>query len=121
MQKIIVLGKFPGINEYTDACRTNRFAGGKMKKSAQAQIQWFIRQAKIKPTDKMIRIKYHFYESNKKRDLDNVSGFFHKVFQDALVENQIITNDGWKNIKGFSDEFDVDKENPRIEIEIEEL
>lgn len=43
------------------------------------------------------------------------------VIQDALVKAKIITDDGWKNIIGFSDEFYVDKENPRIEVVIEEI
>ena len=70
---------------------------------------------------KPVIIAYHFFEPNSKRDKDNIAGYFHKIFQDALIQAGIIENDGWKYIKGFSDDFDVDKANPRIEIEIREI
>ena len=65
-------------------------------------------------------MQYSWYEKNKKRDLDNISSFGRKVIQDALVASKVLINDGWNNIKGFSDEFYVDAKNPRIEVLIEE-
>ena len=41
--------------------------------------------------------------------------------QDALVKSGVLQGDGWKHIVGFSDEFYIDKENPRIEVEIREV
>ena len=35
-----------------------------------------------------------------------------------MQEAGLIVNDGWKEIDGFEDEFEVDKENARVEIEI---
>ncbi len=66
-----------------------------------------------------VRMTYRWYEKDRRRDLDNVSSFGRKVIQDALVDTGVIQNDGWKEITGFSDEFYVDKKNPRIEVEIE--
>lgn len=43
-----------------------------------------------------------------------------KPGQDALVKEGILENDGWKDIVGFTDRFFIDKNNPRIEVEIEE-
>ena len=70
---------------------------------------------------KKIFIEYNFFEPNTRRDKDNISGYFHKIFQDALVECGCIPDDGWKYIKGMTDYFDVDARNPRIEIVIEEI
>lgn len=70
---------------------------------------------------KPVYIRYHWIEPNKKRDLDNISSFGRKVIQDALVKTKVLQNDGWANIVGFCDSFSVDKNNPRIEIEIEEV
>ena len=67
-----------------------------------------------------IYLEYHFYEPNSRRDKDNISGYFHKVFQDALVACHAIPNDGWKEIKGWSDSFSIDRANPRIEVRITE-
>ena len=71
--------------------------------------------------DKPVKIYYTFYEENRKRDLDNISAFAHKVIQDGLVKGGLLANDGWKNIVGFSDDFFVDKDNPRIEVTIREV
>lgn len=64
-------------------------------------------------------MKYCWYEKNRRRDLDNISSFGRKVIQDALVKSGVLKNDGWKEIISFSDEFYVDPDNPRIEVEIE--
>lgn len=50
-----------------------------------------------------------------------MSGFGHKVIQDALTQMHVLDNDGWANIIGFEDLFFVDNKNPRIEVEIEEV
>ena len=67
-----------------------------------------------------IFIEYNFFEPNTRRDKDNISGYFHKVFQDALVQAGAIPNDGWSTIRGFTDYFEVDRKSPRIEVVIEE-
>ncbi len=67
-----------------------------------------------------VRMHYTWYEPNTRRDLDNISSFGRKVIQDALVVSRVIPDDGWNVIKGYSDEFYVDKNNPRIEVLIEE-
>ena len=68
---------------------------------------------------KPVYMTYRWYEPNRKRDLDNISSFSRKVIQDALVHTNVLKNDGWKEITGFRDEFHVDSNNPRIEVEIE--
>ena len=42
------------------------------------------------------------------------------MIQDALVRAKILKNDGWKQIIGFEDHFEIDRKNPRIVVEIEE-
>lgn len=74
-------------------------------------------QKKLKPP---VRISYLFVEQNRRRDHDNVSGFFHKVFQDSLVKAGMLENDGWNEIVGYRDDFTVDKNNPRVEVSIYE-
>lgn len=120
--KLIILGRLPGLNEYTDANRTNPHKGGKMKKDAEETIIWQIRQQLrglhiTKPVD----FKYDFFEPNKKRDKDNISSFAHKVIQDSLVKTGVLVNDGWNEINGYRDQFYLDKKNPRIEVTIVEV
>ena len=55
-----------------------------------------------------------------RRDKDNVCAFGRKVIQDALARGKYLRNDGWKEIAGFEDVFEVDAKRPRIEVEIYE-
>ena len=70
---------------------------------------------------KKVTMEYLWVEKNKRRDLDNVSSFGRKVIQDALVKSGVLANDGWEQISGFSDAFQVDARNPRIEVLIREV
>lgn len=118
--KFIIKGTLPGLNEYLQAER--RFSkkhscGNDMKQSNQFLICNAIRtQLKRLKIGNPVHISYTFYEPNKKRDLDNVSAVAHKFIQDSLVKCEVLENDGWANIKGFSDRFYVDRNNPRIEV-----
>jgi Holliday junction resolvase RusA-like endonuclease len=67
-----------------------------------------------------VRMRYKWYEKDRRRDKDNISGYGRKVIQDGLVKAGVLLDDGWKDIDSFSDEFAVDKQRPRVEIEIEE-
>jgi Holliday junction resolvase RusA-like endonuclease len=64
------------------------------------------------------RLKFNWYMPNKKQDPDNIS-FQKKFVLDGMIKAKFLENDGWKQILGFSDYFDVDKDNPRVEIEVE--
>lgn len=119
---VIIPGKLPGLNQWIDAMNRNRFEGAKMKKSAQHKVEQHLakqlRDHKIHPP---VKIHYIFWEPDKRRDHDNVSGFAHKVIQDAMVNIGALKNDGWNHISGYSDDFFVDRLYPRIEIIIEEV
>ena len=118
MITITIPGRFPGLNEYVKACRSGAYAGSSMiSKSEKVIMGELFRQYKdilIPP----VTLCYTFYEPNERRDKDNISAFFHKVFQDSLVKSGMLENDGWKYIEAFHDYFEVDKVEPRIEIKI---
>lgn len=117
-QNFTIHGRMPGINEYTEQQRRNKYAGNLMKRTAQKAVEWEIRAAKLKPIKSPVTIIYTFYEPNKRRDKDNIAGFAHKVIQDALVTTGIIHDDAWDYITGFEDRFEVDKKNPHIDVEL---
>ena len=121
VKKIVVPGRFASLNDFIDANRRTHGrwnAGNSMKQKDQKIICSCIPKGL---RFKRIFIRYTYFEPNTKRDKDNISGYFHKVFQDALVQAGCIPNDGWKVIQGFSDHFDIDTKYPRIEILIEEV
>lgn len=119
---LTIPGTLNNLNDYIAAERTNRHKGAGMKRDngnivavAIRQCLWGVR------IEKPVYMEYTWYEPNKRRDLDNISSFGRKVIQDALVNAAILKDDGWKYIVGFSDKFEVDKENPRIEVLIKEV
>ena len=119
--QIIVPHRFETLNAFIDANRKGkgRWNGGNsMKQKDQAIIRKYLPDIRIK---KPVYLDYTFYEKDRKRDLDNVSGYFHKIFQDALVEAGILKNDNWEHIRGFSDRFYVDRRFPHIEIVVREV
>ena len=119
---LIIKGKLDNLNDYITACRSSCYAGAELKhKNEDAVLCAIYEQLGRTRIKKKIKMQYKWYEPNSRRDMDNISSFGRKVIQDALVKAKIITDDGWKNILGFSDEFYVDKENPRIEVVIEEI
>jgi len=118
-EKLIIYGRLSNLNDYTKACRTNKYAGAECKKNNEKIVSEFIGQqlADIKFKGK-VRLDFIWVERDKKRDLDNIC-FAKKFILDALVKNQIIQTDDWKGVEGFTDSFLVDKDNPRIEVIIE--
>ena len=119
--KFTIPGRLDGLNEYTSANRTNPYKGGKMKRDNENTVIWAIRsQLKDVHINKPVILKYDFYEQNKRRDLDNISSFAMKVIQDSLVKTNVLKDDGWDEILGFTTQFYLDKSNPRIEVTLEE-
>lgn len=118
---IIIPGQLPGLNEYVSAERTNRYKAASVKRQTEQRITYAIKaQARGVHFHKPVVMRYRWYEPNRKRDKDNVA-FAKKFVQDALVKSGVLENDGWKNIDHFTDEFFVDAQNPRVEVDIEEV
>lgn len=65
-----------------------------------------------------IAIRYHFYVPNKKHDRSNTASAFVKSFEDALQHCKVIENDTYDLVLTPVYYFDVDRNDPRIEVEI---
>ena len=119
---LTIPGTLNNLNDYIAAERTNRHKGAKMKADNGNIVIMAIRQCirgiKI---EKPVFMEYTWIEPNKRRDKDNISSFGRKVIQDALVSAGVLKDDGWRYVVGFSDRFEVDKKNPRIEVLIKEV
>lgn len=118
--KLMIIGKLDNLNDYIASCRTNQYKGAKLKHHNEQKVVYAIYEQLVRlRINNPVYMTYRWYEPDRRRDLDNISSFGRKVIQDALVETQVLKNDGWKEIIGFRDEFYVDRNNPRIEVEIE--
>jgi Holliday junction resolvase RusA-like endonuclease len=118
---LVIQGKLPNLNDYTKACRTNKFAGAEMKRKVERLISQYI-AVTLKNTSLKgkVRLEFRWYEENKRRDLDNIC-FAKKFILDALVGNKVIETDDWRGVEGFTDTFFIDKANPRVEVDIEDV
>lgn len=68
----------------------------------------------------MIDVEMTWYCKNKRRDKDNIMAGQKFIF-DGLVEANVIKNDGWAQIGDVSHLFKIDKDNPRVEIQLREV
>lgn len=121
-KKVIIPGQLMDLNVFINKQRTNKYAGANAKKQETAKVAAiFVEQRdNILPLSLPIQLDYTWYMSNRRKDKDNIA-FSQKFVQDAMIEANIIENDGWSEIEGFSHRFRIDKDNPRIEIKIKEV
>ncbi len=73
----------------------------------------------IRPFDK-INVDIEWVCKNKRKDKDNIMAGT-KFIMDGLVVSGIIENDGWGEIGDITHSFYVDKENPRVIVELTEV
>ncbi len=119
--KFVIKGTLPGLNEYIDAERESRYKAAAMKKQVQHTIVLVCRAQHPKAHfTRPVIMHYTWYEKDLRRDCDNIA-FAKKFIQDAFVRAGILIDDSRRYITGFTDEFAVDRKNPRVEIEMEEF
>lgn len=122
MYKLTIPGTLPGLNEYINAERRNKYAAATIKKQCEAVVMGEAkRQLKHIKLKTPVIMRYRWIEKDRRRDKDNISGYGRKIIQDGLVRAGYLPNDGWNEIDSFTDDFAVDKQKPRVEIEIEEV
>jgi len=122
MQKVIIYGKIPTLNEYTLVGRAKDKRGlinlgailqSKLKKDTENKIkpQFSI----LKPLVGLNYTLVVYYMLNKKKDLDNIA-FCKKFIYDALQSSGKIANDNQASLKTLFEVFLIDKKNERVEI-----
>lgn len=113
---------FPDLNDYIAACNKSPQHGAKMKRDYQMIASNAIRyQLKRLQIRKPVRIHYTFYEADMRRDFSNVGSFGTKVIEDALQKCGVLKNDNQAWVRGYTHDFEISPNNPRIAVEIEEL
>lgn len=118
--KFEIPGRLPGLNEIIDAAKQGK---GKyqpyaiMKVEYTGIIAWL---AKKLPRYKRVNITITWYEPNGKRDPDNIMAG-QKFILDGLVMAGVIPNDTRKHINSIKHIPEIDRVNPRVEVELEEV
>lgn len=112
----------PGMNQIIDSCKRrkgNWNSYAELKSSLTYEICIYIREQKIGRYNCPIWLHFIWREPNKRRDPDNIAAGGRKFILDALVREGIIQDDGWKQIAGWYDRFEVRKKNPGVYVTIE--
>lgn len=113
---IEIPGRLPGTNEIIDAAKNNKYKYSRMKSEWTHTIAWL---AKKLPAYNRVDITITWYEPNEKRDPDNIMGG-QKFILDGLVTAGVIQGDTQRYINSIKHLWGVDRENPRVEVQIEE-
>lgn len=112
-------GKWPSLNQYIAAERTHRMAGAKMK-AEYTDIAYFACISQNLPLFKRpVKIHFVWYSTNRRMDTDNIR--WCKPILDGLVLAGVLPDDSQRWVQQLSDTFLVDKDNPRVEVEIKEV
>jgi hypothetical protein len=64
---------------------------------------------------------YYFLEPNRRRDPSNFASGGIKLIEDALQDCDLLSGDGWKNIRSVTPFWDVDKDNPGVMLVVDTL
>lgn len=115
--KLTIRGELTDLNTYIQKERGNRFAAAAIKEEETRRVYWECKSQKIKRIEKPVFVTCTWFCKNKRKDKDNVA-FSKKFILDGLVKAGVLIEDGWKEILGFKDVFEVDVKNPRVEVEL---
>lgn len=120
--KLVIPGTLPSLNEMINASKRNKYEYVKMKDKAIKTVAWSARVALQKEYFRPGEADYEitWYCPDKRKDKDNIMAGQKFIF-DGLQYIGFISNDGWKQIRNVTHRFEVDKKNPRVEVEIKEI
>ena len=115
-----VPGPLPGMNEIIAACKSGRgkFNGYSWLKN---QLTKLVADMCIGscPVFENVSIKFIWVEKHKRRDPDNIASA-KKFILDGMVRAGMIHSDGWKHVFGWTDQFQVNKKDPGVFVEVRE-
>ena len=120
MQATTIKLTIPGIPPSVNKWRSMHHHQEAKEKKHWEQIVWAeVHRQKIKPPQPLSKavVRYRYYFSSKRRhDPDNYAG---KWIMDGLVKSGVLEDDSFDHVKLEIEQGGVDRDNPRVEIEIE--
>ncbi len=100
-QQFTIIGKFPDLNTYIKAERSNKYAGAKIKQDWTTIVWQLAKEARLKPMKLPVKAYITFYVKSRRRDKDNLL-INTKWIMDGLVHAGVLRNDGWDAIEDIS-------------------
>ncbi|WP_231571602.1 Holliday junction resolvase [Gordoniibacillus kamchatkensis] len=112
----MIPGTLPTMNEIINISKRSKYAYRDLKEYYDNVVAWHAKAQHIAPVERANFI-ITWVCPDRLHNKDNIAAGIKFIF-DGLQKAGILSNDGWKEIADFSHRFEVDKTNPRIEIEI---
>jgi Holliday junction resolvase RusA-like endonuclease len=116
-QRLTVLGRLPGLNEIIAASKQHYQVYAKEKKVLTHKVESLARAARLRTISSRCAVRFLWFEANRRRDQDNICAG-QKFILDGLVAAGVLPDDGWQWISGIEHRFSIDRDNPRVEIDI---
>ena len=115
IQRFIIPGRLPGYNELK---AKNWQASYRLKREAMQQVILAAKAARLQLAAGKITFRLACYEPNFKRDEDNVLFGACKIILDALQQCGVLPNDNRRWVELSLLPVKVDREQPRVEVEL---
>ena len=119
-QQFVIPHELPALNQTIEAGKRHWSKYSRLKREYTELVACLARRQLRPVLSGRVYLSFVWYCRNRKRDPDNIASA-KKFIIDGLVTAGILPNDSLRWIMGFSDAFEVDAANPRIEVEICEI
>ena len=115
-ETLVVRGKLPDFNSLiNDVKRHWKFYAGAKRHWTGVTVAECVAQ-RLRPVTPPVVLEFDWY-TNGRKDPDNIR-IAAKMVIDGLVKASILPEDNHRVIRGFTDTFHKDKDDPRVEVTI---
>ncbi len=121
-RRLWISGPMPGLNELIEAAKGARGTGRRyatLKAAWTDKVTWCAKAARL-PRMRRAQFAFLWLEENRRRNCDNIAAGGRKMIFDGLVKAGVLANDGWSEIAGWTDTFEVG-EFAGVEVTMEEV
>ncbi len=118
--RVVIEGCPPTLNQVIEAAKAHYGKYSSLKSKWTDRAELAVSEHGVKFQHTTFTIKCVWYWKDKRTDPDNV-GSAVKFLLDGLVEAELLSGDGWKQVKHLEHVFRIDRDNPRVEIVITEV
>ena len=117
--KLVIPGQLPTLNEIINEAKAHWNNYRVQKENSTDKVAWAAIEAGV-PRLNAVKLDITYYRKNRRNDPDNIAAA-KKFILDGLVAAGVLENDGWKQVRGWTEAWEVDKKNPRTEIILKEI
>lgn len=114
----IIPAELPSLNEIIDMAKLKRSQYAAYRK-LKSEYDFLVHCSCPDPGFKLKYVKevnITWVSKNARKDKDNIRAGI-KFILDG-IRHKLLPKDGYNNIGSFNDYFDIDKKNPRVEVEL---